>query len=86
MYMGVSVSGAPIAGQVPSQLNFLAFDAVGLPQTLLAINNDLVLQIGSVPLVAGASSGQVNTGAVATYQKIKIGSTYYAIPLYAIRP
>jgi hypothetical protein len=85
MYMGVSVSGAPAAGQVPSQLNFLAFDAVGLPQTLLAINNDLVLQIGSVPLVAGGASGQVNTGTV-IYQKIKVGSTYYAMPLYAIRP
>lgn len=86
MYMGVSVIGAPTAGQVPSQLNFLTFDAVGAPKTLLAMNNDLILQISSVPLVAGASSGQVNTGAVATYQKIKIGGTYYAIPLYAIRP
>ena len=86
MYMGVSVAGAPISGQVPSQLNFLTFNSVGVPETLLAINNDLILQISSVPLVAGASSGQVNTGAVATYQKIKIGSTYYAIPLYAIRP
>jgi hypothetical protein len=86
MYMGVSVIGAPISGQVPSQLNFLTFDSVGAPKTLLAMNNDLILQISSVPLVAGASSGQVNTGAVSTYQKIKIGSTYYAIPLYAIRP
>ena len=86
MYMGVNVSDAPIAGQVPSQLSFLTFNSVGVPQTLLAMNNDLILQISSVPLVAGASSGQVDTGAVATYQKIKIGSTYYAIPLYAIRP
>lgn len=86
MYMGVNVIGAPSAGQVPSQLNFLTFDAVGLPKTMLAINNDLVLQISEVALTAGGASGQVNTGSVAAYQKIKVGSTYYAMPLYNINP
>jgi hypothetical protein len=37
-------------------------------------------------LVAGAGSGQVDTSGVVSYVKIKVGSTEYAIPLYAIRP
>jgi hypothetical protein len=54
----------------------------------LTIDMNSVIGLNSnQSLVAGAGSGEVNLGGgVVTYVKIKVGTTVYAAPLYAINP
>ena len=84
--MQVTVSGAPSAGLVPTEMSFSVFDASFVPQTALSFGPDLILKVNSSSsAVAGGASGQVNLGGgVVGYMKVKIGATTYAMPYYGL--
>jgi len=86
--MQVTVSGAPSAGLVPTEMSFSVFDASFVPQTALSFGPDLILKVNSsTSTTAGGASGQVNLGGgVVGYLKVKIGATTYAMPYYGINP
>jgi hypothetical protein len=81
------VDGPPTAGVVPGVLEFATTNiSTGVITPGLTIDSSQVIGVASNTLVAGGASGEVNTGSVATYLKIKIGNTEYAIPAYGINP
>jgi Major tropism determinant N-terminal domain len=81
-----SVEGTPSSGIVPGYLTFATANAGGVITPALTIDSSQVIGVAANTLTAGGGSGQVNTGSVATYLKINIGGTDYAIPAYAINP
>jgi hypothetical protein len=86
--MQVTVSGAPSAGLVPTEMSFSVFDGTFTPQTALSFGPDLILKVNSsTSTTAGGAAGQVNLGGgVVGYLKVKIGATTYAMPYYGINP
>ena len=92
-----SSSSAIIAGRVdpngtvattfaPGLLEFQVRNNAGSIVNALVLDRDGKITVASNTLVAGGSSGQVNTGSVASYLSITVGSTQYALPLYGINP
>lgn len=74
---GTTVSDGVITGDLALAVN----DGTGpTPTVRLTIKQDGVVRFDSPTLTAV----QVNTGAVATYLKVNIGGTDYAIPAYAL--
>jgi hypothetical protein len=85
--MNVTVDGTPTAGYIPSRMNFSFWNGTGFDTALSFGGSDLVLNVKNNTLTAGGGSGQVNVGGGAvSYLKIKVGSTFYALPLYGINP
>jgi len=86
--MQVTVSGAPSAGLVPTEMSFSVFNSSFVPQTALSFGPDLILKVNSsTSTTAGGAAGQVNLGGgVVGYLKVKIGATTYAMPYYGINP
>ena len=84
--MQVTVSGAPSANLVPTELSFSVFNSSFVPQTALSFGPDLILKVNSsTSVAAGGASGQVNLGGgVVGYLKVKIGATTYAMPYYGL--
>jgi hypothetical protein len=81
MVKAVSVSaGAFIEGR----LEIRTTNSSGVTATKLAVNGDGSLEMTDSLLVAGVGAGQVDTAAPAKFVKVFIGSTAYAMPLYAI--
>jgi hypothetical protein len=81
------VDGSPAAGKVPGSLEFATTNiSTGTITPGLTIDSSQVIGVADNTLVAGGGSGQVDTGSVATYLKIRIGNTEYAIPAYNINP
>ena len=78
--------GTPAATFIPGQLDFRTRNDAGVTNVALSLNRDGKITVKANTLVAGVGSGQVNTGSVASYLYIKVGSTEYALPLYAINP
>jgi hypothetical protein len=78
--------GTPSTNFVPGQLDFRTRNDAGVSNLALSLNRDGKITVKANTLVAGAGSGEVNTGSVASYLYIKVGSTEYALPLYAINP
>jgi hypothetical protein len=77
----VSVSGTTVEGR----LEFRTTNSSGVSATKLAINGNGSLEMTDSLLDAGTGSGQVNTTiAPAKFVTVYIGSTPYAMPLYAI--
>jgi type V secretory pathway adhesin AidA len=84
-----TVESAVGSGSIPSKMDFFIGSGVGANNgyaVAMSIGSDKVVDFKAAPLVAGVGSGQVNTGSVATYMKVKIGGVAYAIPAYAINP
>lgn len=69
---------------VEGRLEFKTTDSLGVSATKLAINGDGSLLMTDSTLVAGGSVGQVNVSAPVKFVKVFLGSTAYAMPLYAI--
>jgi hypothetical protein len=86
--MLVSVDATPTSGIVPGYITLATANATGVITPGLTINKSQTIGVagGTNLLVAGAGSGQVNTGAVTGYLKMNIDGTDRAIPYYAIRP
>jgi hypothetical protein len=76
----VSVSGTTVEGK----LEFRTTSVAGGTTTKFAINHDGSLDVTDSTLVAGGGAGQVNTAAPVKFVKVFIGTTAYAMPLYAI--
>ena len=79
-------SGTITTTAVPGTIEISTADSTGAMKLGLGINHQQIIQVADNTVTAGTSPGQVNTSAVATYLKVQIGSTVYAIPAYAIRP
>ena len=80
-------SGSITATIAPSKIILSTMSTAGALVEGLTLDSASVVGVNAnQALVAGASSGQVDTGSVVSYVKIKVGTTAYAIPLYAIRP
>jgi filamentous hemagglutinin len=76
----VSVNSTTVEGK----LEFRTTSVAGGTTTKFAINHDGSFDVTDTGLVAGGSSGQVNTAAPVKFVKVFIGATAYAMPLYAI--
>ena len=85
-FIGVQVDGTISAGVLPGKVVIWTTDAAGDFTQKLAIGPDGLQTIVAPALAAGASSGQVNTGAISSWMKINFNGTNYAVPMYAIRP
>jgi hypothetical protein len=46
--------------------------------------NTGVISYTTTALIAGGGAGQVNTGSIATFIKVKVNGVEYAMPLYTI--
>jgi len=84
----VDAAGTVNATQAPGKFIISTQNASGSMTEGLTIDMNSVIGLNSnQSLVAGAGSGEVNLGGgVVTYVKIKVGTTVYAAPLYAINP
>ena len=80
-------SGSITTTIAPSKIILSTMSTAGALVEGLTLDSASVVGVNAnQALVAGGGSGQVNTGSVVSYVKIKVGTTAYAIPLYAIRP
>lgn len=80
------VDGTVGAGIIPGRYVIYTADASGNLSPKLSIAKDGLQTVVAPALVAGASSGQVNTGTISSWMKFKFNGTNYAVPMYAIRP
>lgn len=80
----VDPNGTVGAGIVPGQFSVVTFDDSGAAVTGLSLNRDGEITVADNTLSAGVNPGEVDDSAVATYLKVTVGSTEYALPLYAI--
>ena len=80
-------TGTINATQAPAKISFKTMTNAGTLVEGLTLDSASVIGVNAnQALVAGAGSGQVNTSSIVSYVRIKVGTTAYAIPLYAIRP
>lgn len=82
----VDPNGTVGAGIVPGQFTVVTFDDSGSAVTGLSIDRNGALTVADNTASAGVASGEVDTSSVATYLKITVDGTEYAMPLYAINP
>jgi hypothetical protein len=82
----VIVDGTPTAGVTPGKMNFAVTSAGGTPTTALALGSDTLVEfVADNTVAANSGSGTADvSGGVATYLKIKVNGTEYAMPLYGI--
>jgi hypothetical protein len=80
------VDGTVSTGIVPGRLYMGTSDATGALQIAISIDSSQVITVKSNTVTAGVGSGEADISSVATYLKIIIGTTEYAIPAYAINP
>ena len=79
--------GTPSTNFIPGQLDFRTRNDAGVSNVALSLNRDGKIAVKANTLVAGVGSGQVDEpGGPVSYLYIKVGSTEYALPLYAINP
>lgn len=83
----VSVDGNNQTSTTPGRFEISTNDPTGVMRTGLIIGSDQIISLNDRNLVvAGSGSGQVNNSGPTAFVKIKVGSTLYAMPLYAINP
>jgi hypothetical protein len=83
----VVVNGSPTPGYIPTKMNFNLWNG-SVFETILAIDESKVIILNSTAAIAaGGGSGEVNVGGgVVSYLKVKVGSTFYGIPMYGLNP
>jgi len=84
--VSASLDGPNVSGAVPGRYTIRTSGIDGVLRRGLSINRNQVLELAPNVLVAGSNPGEVDTSAVATYLKIIVGTTEYAMPLYNINP
>lgn len=82
----IKADGVVTNTAVPGRIEFSTADSTGQLRLGLKIDRNQVLTVASKTVAAGGASGQVDTSTVASYLKIIVGSTTYALPLYALNP
>ena len=82
----VDPNGTVGAGIVPGQFTVVTFDDTGSPVTGLSIDRNGALTVADNTADAGVASGEVDVSSVATYLKVTVDGTEYAMPLYALNP
>ena len=83
---GAGVAGAPSAGILPGSIILSTNTVAGTLTPKLIIGPDGLQTVVAPALVAGAGSGQVNTGSIASWMKVNFNGVDYAVPMYTIRP
>jgi hypothetical protein len=83
---GAGVAGTPAPGILPGNIIFSTNTVAGSLTPKLIIGPDGLQTVVAPALVAGASSGQVNTGSITSWMKVNFNGVEYAVPMYAIRP
>ena len=71
---------------VPGNINLKTFNDSGNEVLGLGLNRDGEITVADNTLSAGVNPGDVDDSAVVSYLQITVGSTTYAMPLYAINP
>ena len=84
--IGCEVTGTPSDGILPGKFVIATVDDTGAFIPKLGIGPDGKQEIFAPALVAGASSGQVDTGTISSWMKVNFNGVDYAVPMYAIRP
>ena len=84
--LSAEVAGTVSAGKLPGKFVVYTTTAAGDFTPKLSIGPDGQQSIIAPVLTAGASAGQVNTGAVSTWMKVTFNGVDYAMPLYALIP
>jgi hypothetical protein len=84
--ISVEVAGTVSSGVLPGALCLWTTDSTGNLTQKLYIGPDGLQTTVAPSLVAGASTGQVDTGTISSWMKINFNGTNYAVPMYAIRP
>ena len=83
----VDPNGTVSATQAPGKFVISTQSNLGtLTEGFTIDMNSVVGLNANQALTAGIASGQVNTSGVVSYVKIRVGTTEYAVPLYAINP
>ena len=83
----VTSEGTIGSGIVPSKFEIVTANASGTPTLGLGISSSQLLSVADNTTTANSGSGTADvSGGVATYLKINIGGTEYAIPAYALVP
>ena len=84
--IGTEVAGTVGSGILPGKIVLATSGTDGNFTIKLGIGPDGLQTIVAPALVAGASSGQVNTGSIANWMKVNFNGVDYAVPMYTIRP
>lgn len=83
--LSVTMSGAVSTGVVPAQMSISLNNGTSNADRFI-LGNDGTVDHKQTALVAGVGSGQVDTGSVAGYMRVKLNGVQYALPLYTINP
>ena len=83
------VAGADPGGTIgsdilPGYIKFLTTGDDGVLRNNFNIDRNGLLGLANNTVIAGSNPGEVDDSAPATFLKVRIGSTQYAIPLFAI--
>ena len=84
--IGAEVAGTVGTGIIPGRVLLATTGTDGSFSTKLSIGPDGKQSMVAPVLVAGSSSGQVNTGSIATWMRVALNGVDYAVPMYTIRP
>jgi hypothetical protein len=84
--VSVDSNGTVSNGVAPGHIDISTFDDAGNRVIGLSLDRNGAITVANNTLVAGVGSGQVDDSAVVEYLQVTVGSTTYAMPLYAIRP
>jgi len=83
----VTAEGTIASGAVPAKFEIFTTNAGGTATLGLGIDSSQLLSVAGNTTTANSGSGTADvSGGVATYLKINIGGTEYAIPAYALVP
>jgi hypothetical protein len=84
--VNADLNGTVIPNIIPGRYTISTSNSSGALVEGLSIDSNQVIGVANNVLIAGTNPGEVDDTTPATYLKIKIGSTEYAIPAYTIRP
>jgi len=72
-------------GVAPGAYTIATFNDAGAPVVGLNLNRNGAITVADNTLSAGINPGEVDDSAAVSYLQVTVGSTMYALPLYAIR-
>ena len=82
----IDANGTIGDGIVPGTITIGTTDDSGNPVNGLTLDKDGKISVADNTLSAGTDPGEVDDSAAVSYLQITVGSTTYAMPLYAINP
>ena len=82
----IFVDDTPGEGYIPGRIELGCVNATEELVTMLSIDSEGIIGIQDNSIVAGAGSGEVNTGGTVKYIRIIVDGVDYALPLYPLNP